>query len=83
VKSSVIGGIVTDKNGSYVAAGINSTTGAPAIDASADIDQAHTQVSAARTLGAALGIPDAVATNDYIAAAGGKVVPAALTTLPG
>ncbi len=47
-----------------------------------DIDTTKTQVSAARTLGAALGIPDTVAANDYIAAAGGKVVPAALANLP-
>ena len=80
VKSSVIGGVVADKNGSYVASGINSTTGAA--DASGDIDQSHTQVSAARTLGAALGIPDTVAANDYIAAAGGMVVKAALANLP-
>jgi hypothetical protein len=80
VKSSVIGGVVADKNGTYVASGISSTTGAA--DASGDIDQAHTQVSAARTLGAALGIPDAVAANDYIAAAGGKVVTAALANPP-
>jgi hypothetical protein len=47
-----------------------------------DIDTNKTQVSAARTLGAALGIPDSIAANDYIAAAGGKVVTAALANLP-
>jgi len=83
VKPSVIGGVVADSKGTYLAAGINSTTGAAAMGTDADIDQAHTQVSAARTLGAALGIPDAVAANDYIAAAGGKVVTAALANLPG
>jgi hypothetical protein len=82
VKSSVIGGVTTDSKGTYVAAGINSTTGA-AMPSGGDIDTTKTQTSAARTLGAALGIPDSVAANDYIAAAGGKVVTAALANLPG
>ena len=81
VKSSVIGGVTADSKGTYVAAGIDSTTGA-AMASGGDIDAAHTQTSAARTLGAALGIPDAVAANDYIASAGGKVVTAALSNLP-
>ena len=82
IKSSVIGGITADSKGTFVAAGIDSATGA-AMPTGGDIDTTKTQVSAARTLGAALGIPDSVATNDYIAAAGGKVVPAALANLPG
>jgi hypothetical protein len=81
VKSSVIGGVTTDSKGTYVAAGIDSATGA-AMASGGDIDASKTQTSAARTLGAALGIPDSVATNDYIAAAGGKVVTAALASLP-
>src|SRR5262245_31004438 len=81
VKASVIGGVTTDSKGTYVAAGINSATGA-AMASGGDIDSTKTQTSAARTLGAALGIPDSVAANDYIAAAGGKVVPAALANLP-
>ena len=82
IKSSVIGGVTTDSKGTYVAAGIDSATGAP-IASGGDIDTNKTQVSAARTLGAALGIPDSIAANDYIAAAGGKVVTAALANLPG
>ena len=53
IKSSVIGGVTADSKGTFVAAGIDSTTG------------------------------DSVATNDYIAAAGGKVVTAALANQPG
>ena len=64
-----------------VASGIDSATGA-AVASGGDIDATKTQTSAARTLGAALGIPDSVAANDYISAAGGKVVPAALANLP-
>jgi hypothetical protein len=40
------------------------------------------QAAAVRTLGAALGIPDSVAAGDYTAGAGGKVVTAALTSVP-
>jgi hypothetical protein len=81
VKSSVIGGVTADSKGTLVAAGIDSATGA-AMASGGDIDASKTQTSAARTLGAALGIPDSVAANDYIAAAGGKVVTAALANLP-
>jgi hypothetical protein len=81
VKSSVIGGVTTDGKGTYVAAGIDSKTGA-AMASGGDIDATKTQTSAARTLGAALGIPDSIAANDYIMAAGGMVVPAALANLP-
>jgi hypothetical protein len=82
VKSSVIGGVTADSKGTLVASGIDSATGA-SVASGGDIDTTKTQTSAARTLGAALGIPDAVAANDYIAAAGGKVVTAALANVPG
>jgi hypothetical protein len=81
VKASVIGGVTADSKGTLVASGIDSASGA-SVATGGDIDSTKTQTSAARTLGAALGIPDAVATNDYIAAAGGKVVTAALANLP-
>jgi hypothetical protein len=81
VKASVIGGVTTDNKGTYVAAGITTATGAAAASGG-DIASTDTQTSAARTLGAALGIPDSVAANDYISAAGGKVVTAALASLP-
>ena len=45
-----------------------------------DITAAKTHVSAARTLGAALGLPDALVASDYVASAGGKVVTAARQT---
>jgi hypothetical protein len=81
VKASVIGGVMADSKGTLVASGIDSATGA-SMASGGDIDTTRTQTSAARTLGAALGIPDSVAANDYIAAAGGKVVTAALANLP-
>jgi len=81
VKPSVIGGVTADSKGTLVASGIDSASGS-SVASGGDIDATKTQVSAARTLGAALGIPDAVAANDYIAAAGGKVVTAALANLP-
>ena len=79
-KSSVIGGVVANSSGAYVANGIDSASGSPA--ASGDIPAAQTLVSAARTLGSGLGIPDSVQASDWIASAGGKTVPAALVALP-
>ena len=82
VKPGVYGGVTADSKGTLVAAGIDSATGA-AMATGGDIDATKTHVSAARTLGAALGIPDSVAASDYIASAGGKVITAALARLPG
>jgi hypothetical protein len=82
VKPGVYGGVTADSKGTLVAAGIDSATGA-AVAAGGDIDASRTHVSAARTLGAALGLPDSVASGDYIASAGGKVITAALARLPG
>jgi hypothetical protein len=82
VKPGVYGGVTADSKGTLVASGIDSATGA-AMASGGDIDTTKTHVSAARTLGAALGIPDSVAAGDYIAAAGGKVITAALARLPG
>jgi hypothetical protein len=79
VKPGVYGGVVSTSGG-YVAGDIDSTTGAQV--SGGDIPAAQTHVSAARTLGAALGIPDTVAAGDYVASSGGKVVTAALTSLP-
>jgi hypothetical protein len=45
---------------------------------SGDIPQAQTHVAAARTLGAALGIPEGVLADDFVADAGGKIVRTAL-----
>lgn len=80
VKPGVIGGITPDSSGAYVAAGISSTSGAAS--ASGDISPDDTNVAAARTLGAALGIPATVMNSDFITTAGGAVVPAALVSVP-
>jgi len=78
VKSGVIGGITAAASGAYVAADIDSASGAAA--AGGDIPAAESHVAAARTLGAALGIADGVASDDFVADAGGKVVRAALVS---
>jgi hypothetical protein len=60
-------------SGAYVASGIDSATGAAST--SGDIPVAESHVAAARTLGAVLGIPDNVLADDFVAGAGGKIVP--------
>ncbi|HEY5448356.1 MAG TPA: DUF1501 domain-containing protein [Polyangia bacterium] len=80
VKPGVIGGVVAASNGTYSAGDIDSASGAQVTGG--DVSSTKSQAAAVRTLGAALGIPDSVAAGDYTAGAGGKVVPAALTTLP-
>jgi hypothetical protein len=78
VAPGVTGGVVASgSGGAYVASPIDSTTGQPS--ASGDIAANKTHVSAARTLGAALGIPADQLDADFITSAGGKVVPSALT----
>jgi hypothetical protein len=76
VKPGVVGGVAKASSGAYVAADIDSKSGAAAMGG--DIAAAQTHVSAARTLGAALGIPDDVISGDFTADAGGKVVRTAL-----
>ena len=80
VKPGVIGGVVAASNGTYSAGDIDAASGAQVTGG--DVSSTKSQAAAVRTLGAALGIPDSVAAGDYTAGAGGKVVPAALTTLP-
>ncbi len=80
VVSGVVGGVTTDASGAYVASAIDSSSGAAS--ASGDITSDGTHDAAARTLAAALGIPATVVSSDFIASAGGKVVAAALTTVP-
>jgi hypothetical protein len=78
VAPGVTGGVVASgSSGAYVASPIDSTTGLPA--SGGDIAANKTHVSAARTLGAALGIPSAQSDPDFIVGAGGKVVSSALT----
>jgi hypothetical protein len=76
IKPGVVGGVSKANSGSYVAADIDSATGMVA--AGGDIPAAETHVAAARTLGAALGIPEPVLADDFVASAGGKIVKTAL-----
>jgi hypothetical protein len=83
-KSSVVGGVVpmsgsTGASG-YAANGIDSGSGMAT--ASGDIPGSQTLVSAAKTLGAGLGIPDSVQMPDWVASAGGKTVTGALNSIP-
>lgn len=75
VKPGVIGGVVKNSSGAYVAADIDSASGGVA---GADIPAAETHVAAARTLGAVLGIPAEVLADDFVASAGGKIINQAL-----
>ena len=77
VKPGVIGGVAKGgSSGAYVASAIDSASGTAAMGG--DIPAAETHVSAARTLGAALGIPDDLLAADFTASAGGKIVRRAL-----
>ena len=80
VAPSVIGGLTLDSTGSCEASGIDSSTGAA--DPSGDISADNSHDAAARTLGAALGIPASVMNADFISTAGGAVVPAAVVAVP-
>jgi hypothetical protein len=66
-----------ESTAAYLASAIDSATGAPS--ATGDIPVAETHVSAMRTLGIALGIPEDKLASSFTAAAGGKVVRAAVT----
>jgi hypothetical protein len=75
VKPGVYGGpVLTGTSGAYAAGDITTSTGV--------IPAAKTHISAARTLGAALGIPASVTSADYIANAGGSVITEALVSAP-
>jgi hypothetical protein len=80
VAPGVIGGPAASSSGAYVASAIDSSTGAAS--STGDIPADATHDAAARTLAAALGIPATVAANDFTTSAGGKVVAAALTSVP-
>jgi len=84
VRPGVYGGVtnVTGGFGGGTALGagdIDSTTGA--LTAGGDVPRAETFVSMARTLGGALGIPQAELESSFVAGSGGKAVAAALTAL--
>jgi hypothetical protein len=78
VKPGVIGGVVKNSSGAYVASDIDSASGAGV--AGADVPAAESHVAAARTLGAVLGIPVDVLADDFVASAGGKIVSRALVS---
>jgi hypothetical protein len=80
VNPGVYGGLVAGSGGAYLAGDIDSATGAQVTGGDIPATQSH--VSAARTLGAALGIPASVSATDYTTNAGGKVISAALTSVP-
>jgi hypothetical protein len=75
VKPGVYGGpVLSGSAGAYSAGDITTSTGV--------IPAAKSHISAARTLGAILGIPDAVTSADYVAGAGGQVITDALAITP-
>ncbi len=80
VAPSVIGGITPDSTGAYEASGIDSASGAA--DTAGDISADDSHAALGRTLGAALGIPASIMNEDFVASAGGAVVPSALVTVP-
>lgn len=77
IAPGVIGGVMqAGKTAAYSAADIDSSNGSAA--PGGDIPAADTQLAAAKTLGAALGIPDDALAEDLTASAGGKVIRSAL-----
>jgi hypothetical protein len=76
VKPGVVGGVAKASSGAYVASDIDSASGTAVMGG--DIPAAQTHVAAARTLGAALGVPDEMLAADFTSDAGGKVVRTAL-----
>jgi hypothetical protein len=81
VNPGVYGGVTAGSGGAYVASDIDSATGVAVTGG--DIPVVASQQAAARTLGAALGIPESVFSSDFVAAAGGnggKVVTAAIAS---
>jgi hypothetical protein len=76
VKAGVYGGVAQGSSAAYLASAMDSATGAP--NPAGDIPVAQTHVSAIRTLGVALGIPEDQLNTDFTAMAGGKVVKAAV-----
>jgi hypothetical protein len=83
VNAGVYGGPYAKNAGdAYVAGDIDSKTGA--MTPGGDITAANSHISAARTLGSIIGIPDSVAANDYTQASltSSKVITAAVANLP-
>jgi hypothetical protein len=77
VAPGVYGGVAQGSSAAYLASAIDSASGAP--NPAGDIPVAQTHISAIRTLGVALGIPEETLAPNFTAMAGGKVVRAAVT----
>ncbi|MGC4095207.1 MAG: DUF1501 domain-containing protein [Polyangiaceae bacterium] len=77
ITAGVVGGVMPLQTG-HGASDIDSATGAG--KAGGDIPAAQSHIAMARTLGVALGIPSAALNTDFSASAGGKVVPAAVSS---
>jgi len=77
IAPGVTGGVVKASSGAYAASDIDSASGAAVTGG--DVPVAQSNVSLARTLGAALGIPTALLDPDLAATAGGKVVASTLS----
>ena len=76
VAPGVIGGVMMGKGGAYGASDIDSASGAAT--PGADIAVADSQLAAARTLGAALGIPESLVSGDLTSGSEGKLVKVAV-----
>jgi hypothetical protein len=76
VVPGVYGGVAPGSSAAYLATGIDSATGAS--NAAGDIPVAQTHISAVKTLGVALGIPEDQLNTSFTASAGGKVIKAAV-----
>jgi hypothetical protein len=76
VNAGVYGGVAQGSGAAFLASAIDSNSGAP--NAAGDIPVAQTHISAMRTLGATLGIPDDVLGSSFTQMAGGKAVKAAV-----
>ena len=81
IAPGVTGGVVKGSTGAYSASDIDSATGKAVTGG--DIPVAASNVSLARTLGVALGIPTSALNADFSASAGGKVVNTALAGVTG
>ncbi len=85
VNPGVYGGVTTVSGGfgggtALGAGGLDSATGA-LVQSGGDVPREETFVSMARTLGGALGIPQATLDSSFVAGSGGKAVAAAVTSL--
>lgn len=81
IAPGITGGVVKGTSGAYSASDIDSASGGPVTGG--DVPVAKTNVSLARTLGVALGIPSTALDADFSASAGGKVINTTLNGVTG